>query len=102
MLATLGPNRGMRLETDDDMLISITAASALRSARLPVNLIGSPVNYANRLIGSPINSQSTDGVARRRRPSTTTMRRTRMTNAGHDNDYVPSNPVRRLAPDLAR
>ena len=33
--------------------------SALQSARLPVNLIGSPINYANRLIGSPINSQST-------------------------------------------
>ena len=28
--------------------------SALRSARLPANLIGSPINYANRLIGSPI------------------------------------------------
>ena len=35
-------------------------SSALRSARLPVNLIGSPINYANRLIGSPITSQSTD------------------------------------------
>jgi hypothetical protein len=33
--------------------------SALRSARLPVNLISSPINYANRLIGSPITSQST-------------------------------------------
>jgi hypothetical protein len=33
--------------------------SILRSARLPVNLIGSPINYANRLIGSPITSQST-------------------------------------------
>ena len=33
--------------------------SAVRSARLPVNLIGSPINYANRLIGSPITSQST-------------------------------------------
>ena len=33
--------------------------SALRSARLPVNLIGSPINYANRLIGYPITSQST-------------------------------------------
>ena len=32
--------------------------SDLRSARLPVNLIGSPVNYANRLIGSPITSQA--------------------------------------------
>ena len=30
-------------------------ASALRSARLPVNLIGIPINYANRLIGTPIN-----------------------------------------------
>ena len=29
--------------------------SALSSARLPVNLIGSPINYANRLSGSPIN-----------------------------------------------
>ena len=36
--------------------------SALRSARLPVNLIGSPINYANRLIGSPITSQSTVAV----------------------------------------
>jgi hypothetical protein len=34
-------------------------SSALRSARLPDNLIGSPINYANRLIGSPITSQST-------------------------------------------
>ena len=33
--------------------------SALQSARLPVNLIGSSINYANRLIGPPINSQST-------------------------------------------
>ena len=33
--------------------------SALRSARLPVNVIGSPINYANRLIGSPITSLST-------------------------------------------
>ena len=32
--------------------------SALRSARLPVNLIGSTINYANRSIGSPITSQS--------------------------------------------
>jgi hypothetical protein len=32
---------------------------ALRSARLPVNLIGSPIKYTNRLIGSPITSQST-------------------------------------------
>ena len=32
---------------------------ALRSVRLPVNLIGSPINYANRMIGSPITSQST-------------------------------------------
>ena len=31
----------------------------MRSARLPVNLIGTPINYANRLIGSPITSQST-------------------------------------------
>jgi hypothetical protein len=35
------------------------ACSALRSARSPVNLIGCPINYANRLIGSPITSQST-------------------------------------------
>ena len=32
--------------------------SALRSAHLPVNLIGAPINYANGLIGSPITSQS--------------------------------------------
>jgi hypothetical protein len=32
--------------------------SALRSARVPVNLIGSPITYANRLISSPITSQS--------------------------------------------
>ena len=43
----------------------------MRSARSPVNLIGSPINYADRLIrssisyansliGSPITSQSTD------------------------------------------
>jgi hypothetical protein len=38
---------------------SIPSGSAFRSARLPVNLIGSPINYANRLIGSPITSQST-------------------------------------------
>ena len=31
----------------------------MRSARLPVNSIGSPINYANRSIGSPITSQST-------------------------------------------
>jgi hypothetical protein len=36
----------------------VGTASALRSAPLPVNLIGSPTNYANRLIGSPITSQS--------------------------------------------
>ena len=34
--------------------------SALRSARFPFNMIGSPMNHANRLIGSPITSQSTD------------------------------------------
>ena len=34
-------------------------SSALRSARLPVNLIGSPINCANRLMSSPITSQST-------------------------------------------
>jgi hypothetical protein len=33
--------------------------SVLRSARLPVNLTGSPINYANRLIRSLITSQST-------------------------------------------
>jgi hypothetical protein len=37
----------------------IPLASALRSARLPFNLIGSPINYANGLIGSPITLQST-------------------------------------------
>ena len=36
-----------------------TPLKALLSARLPVNLIGSPINYANRLIGPPITSQST-------------------------------------------
>jgi hypothetical protein len=36
--------------------------SALRSARLTVNVIGSPINYANRSIGSPITSQSTDST----------------------------------------
>ena len=36
-----------------------SGVSALRTARLPVNLIGSPISYANRLIGSPITSQST-------------------------------------------
>ena len=35
--------------------------SALRNARVPV--IGSPINYANRLIGSPITSQSTGEAA---------------------------------------
>ena len=39
--------------------VSRASASALRSARLPVNLIGSPIDCANRLIGSPITSQST-------------------------------------------
>ena len=39
--------------------VASAGASALRSARLPVNLIGSPIKYANRLIGSPITSQST-------------------------------------------
>jgi syntaxin 5 len=38
---------------------AMVVTSALRSARLPVNLIGSPISYANRLIGSPITSQST-------------------------------------------
>ena len=33
--------------------------SALRSALLSVNLIGSPINDANRLIGPPITLQST-------------------------------------------
>ena len=32
----------------------VVQGSALRGARLPVNLISSPVNYANILIGSPI------------------------------------------------
>ena len=40
----------------------MAVSSALRSARLPVNLIGSPISYANRLIGSPITSQSTGCV----------------------------------------
>ena len=43
----------------------LEVTSALRSARLPVNLIGSPINYANRFIGSPITSQSTGGHAGR-------------------------------------
>ena len=43
---------------------TILQHSALRSARLPVNLIGSPIYYANRLIGSPITSQSTAAGAR--------------------------------------
>ena len=51
----------------DDILIQIALAlnsgercgpSALRSARLPVNLIGSLISYGNRWIGSPITSQS--------------------------------------------
>lgn len=42
--------------------------SALRSARLPVNLIGSPLIFASRVIGSPINSQSTAPGARRGGP----------------------------------
>jgi hypothetical protein len=37
--------------------------SALPSVRFPVNLIGSPINCANRLIGSPITSQSTGSGA---------------------------------------
>ena len=37
--------------------------SALRSARFPVNLIGSPISYANRLIGSPITSHLQSGSA---------------------------------------
>jgi hypothetical protein len=40
-------------------LSGTSLACALRSARLSVNLIGSPTNYANRLIGSPITSKST-------------------------------------------
>jgi hypothetical protein len=43
-----------------------SAPSALRSARSPVNLIGSPINYANRLIGSPVTSQSTECAHPRR------------------------------------
>jgi pentatricopeptide repeat protein len=35
------------------------AGSDAPGAGLPVNLIGSPINYANHLIGSPITSQST-------------------------------------------
>ena len=37
-------------------------SSAVLSARLPVNLIGSPIIYANCLIGSPITLQSTGQV----------------------------------------
>jgi hypothetical protein len=37
----------------------------LRSARLHVDVTGSPINYANRLIGSPITSQSTGQGATR-------------------------------------
>lgn len=40
-------------------LQSVTPGSALRSARLPIKLIGFPINYANRLIGSPMTFQST-------------------------------------------
>ena len=43
-------------------LLQVARGSALRSARLPVNLIGSSISYVNRLIGSPITSQSTLGV----------------------------------------
>jgi hypothetical protein len=39
-------------------LLPLPLPSALQSARLPVNLIGSPINYANRLIGASITSQS--------------------------------------------
>ena len=39
---------------------AITVPSAMRSARLSFDLIGSPINYANRSILSPITSQSTD------------------------------------------
>jgi hypothetical protein len=44
--------------------------SALRSARLPVSLIGSPINYANRLIGSPI-TQSPQSTAVGSQPTDT-------------------------------
>ena len=62
-----GTGVGLRSSRDDAkcdtpkcrLLIESRAVSALRSARLPVNLIGSPINYANRLIGSLIISQST-------------------------------------------
>lgn len=40
-------------------LLECHRCSAFRSARLPVNLIGSPVNHANRLFESSITSQST-------------------------------------------
>ena len=46
--------------TAESLNPNVTRASALRSARLPVNLIGSPIDYANRLIGSPITTQSSD------------------------------------------
>ena len=62
-----GDKRGQlcrRFETASTAHVSHTSRagpSALRSARLPVNFIGSPINYANRSIGSPITSQSTAG-----------------------------------------
>ena len=49
----------MRVGAADEGTCGVT--SALRSARLAVNLIGSAINYANRLIGSSITSQSTGG-----------------------------------------
>ena len=53
--------KGLKHELSDIALAdgSTHEASALRSARFPVNLIGSPINHANRLIGSSIISQST-------------------------------------------
>ena len=51
--AGLSTSREFRLHTRS------TVSSALRAC-LPDNLIGSPINYVNRLIGFPITSQSTD------------------------------------------
>ena len=43
--------------------IQVRRDRALRSAHLPVSLIGSPINFANRLIRSSITSQSTGGAS---------------------------------------
>ena len=54
-VASLGSLNSLRAK----VRLPADATSALRSARLPVNLIGSPITHANRLIGSPITSQNT-------------------------------------------